>query len=36
MISFKGGHFPKDVILNGALFYVRYGISNRDQKAIMV
>jgi putative transposase len=24
MISFKGAHFPKDVILYAVFFYVRY------------
>ncbi|SCN47213.1 Mobile element protein [methanotrophic endosymbiont of Bathymodiolus azoricus (Menez Gwen)] len=27
MISFKGTHFPKDVILYAVFFYVRYGVS---------
>ena len=35
MISFKGAHFPKDVILYGVFFYVRYGVSYRDLEAIM-
>jgi hypothetical protein len=26
MISFKGAHFPKDVILYAVFFYVRYGV----------
>ncbi|TXK93931.1 hypothetical protein BMR07_16530 [Methylococcaceae bacterium CS1] len=30
MLSFKGTHFPKDVILYAVFFYVRYGISYRD------
>ena len=30
MISFKGVHFPKDVILYAVFFYVRYGVSYRD------
>ncbi|MCK5870501.1 MAG: IS6 family transposase, partial [Methyloprofundus sp.] len=25
MLSFKGAHFPKDVILYAVFFYVRYG-----------
>jgi len=35
MISFKGAHFPKDVILYAVFFYVRYGVSYRDLEAIM-
>ena len=35
MISFKGAHFPKDVILYAVFFYVRYGVSYRDIEAIM-
>lgn len=35
MISFKGAHFPKDVILYAVFFYVRYGISYRDLEEIM-
>src|SRR5512136_1822333 len=35
MISFKGGHFPKDVILYAVFFYVRYGVSYRDLEEIM-
>jgi putative transposase len=35
MISFKGVHFPKDVILYAVFFYVRYGVSYRDLEAIM-
>jgi putative transposase len=35
MISFKGTHFPKDVILYAVFFYVRYGVSNRDLEEIM-
>jgi tetraacyldisaccharide-1-P 4'-kinase len=30
MISFKGTHFPKDIILYAVFFYVRYGVSYRD------
>ena len=30
MISFKGAHFPKDIILYAVFFYVRYGVSYRD------
>ena len=35
MISFKGAHFPKDVILYAVFFYVRYGVSYRDLEEIM-
>jgi len=35
MISFKGAHFPKDVILYAVFFYVRHGVSYRDLEAIM-
>jgi putative transposase len=35
MISFKGAHFPKDVILYAVFFYVRQGISYRDLESIM-
>ena len=35
MISFKGTHFPKDVILYAGFFYVRYGVSYRDLEEIM-
>jgi putative transposase len=34
MISFKGTHFPKDVILYAVFFYVRYGVSYRDLEEI--
>lgn len=34
-ISFKGAHFPKDVILFAVFFYVRYGVSYRDLEEIM-
>ena len=34
-ISFKGAHFPKDVILFAAFFYVRYGVSYRDLEEIL-
>ena len=30
MISFKGTHYPKSVILYAVFFYVRYGVSYRD------
>jgi len=35
MASFKGAHFPKDVILYAVFFYVRYGVSYRDIEVIM-
>ncbi|MGZ8931220.1 MAG: hypothetical protein ACXW0O_09545 [Methylosarcina sp.] len=35
MISFKGAHFPKDVILHAIFFYVRQGVSYRDLEVIM-
>ena len=35
MISFKGAHFPKDVILYAVFFSVRYDVSYRDLKEIM-
>ncbi len=35
MISFKGTHFPKDIILYAVFFYVRYGVSYRDLEEIM-
>jgi putative transposase len=35
MISFKGTHFPKDIILFAVFFYVRYGVSYRDLEEIM-
>jgi len=35
MISFKGAHFPKEVILFAVFFYVRYGVSYRDLEEIM-
>ena len=35
MISFKGAHYPKDVILYAVFFYVRYGVSYRDLEEIM-
>lgn len=34
-ISFKGAHFPKDVILFAVFFYLRYGVSYRDLEEIM-
>jgi putative transposase len=35
MISFKGTHFPKVVILYAVFCYVRYGVSYRDLEEIM-
>jgi putative transposase len=35
MISFKGTHFPNDVILYAVFFYVSYGVSYRDLEEIM-
>ena len=35
MISFKGAHFPKDIVLFAVFFYVRYGVSYRDLEEIM-
>ena len=35
MISFKGAHYPKSVILYAVYFYVRYGVSYRDLEEIM-
>ncbi len=34
-ISFKGMHFPKNVILHAVFFYLRYGVSYRDLEEIM-
>ena len=35
MISFKGKHFPKDVILFAVHFYLRYPVSYQDLEEIM-
>lgn len=35
MISIKGSHYPKDVILYAVFFYVRYAVSYRDLEEIM-
>ena len=35
MISFKGRHFPKDVILFAVFFYLRYPVSYHDLEEIM-
>jgi len=36
MINFKGAHYPKDVILYAAFFYIRYAVSYRDLEEIML
>ncbi len=35
MVSFKGAHYPKSVILYAVYFYVRFGFSYRDLEEIM-
>lgn len=35
MITSKGAHFPKEVILFTVFFYVRYTVSYRDLEDIM-
>lgn len=35
MISFKGSHFPREVIQFAVFFYVRYPVSYRDLEEIM-
>jgi putative transposase len=35
VISLKGAHFPKDVILYAVFFYARYTVSYRDLEEIM-
>ena len=35
MISFKGKHYPKDVILFAVFFYIRYAVSYHDLEEIM-
>jgi len=35
MISFKGCHFPKPVILHAIYFYLRYSVSLRDLEEIL-
>ena len=35
MISFKGCHFPKPVILHAIYFYLRYSVSSRDLEEIL-
>lgn len=34
-ILFNGAHYPKDVILHGVFFYLRYVVSYRDLEEIM-
>ncbi len=34
-MSFKGAHFPRDIILHAVFFYLRYGVSYRDLEEIM-
>jgi transposase-like protein len=34
-VSFKGAHFPKDVILTGVLWYVAYPLSTRHVEELM-
>jgi putative transposase len=34
-VSFKGAHFPGDIILHAVFFYLRYGVSYRDLEEIM-
>lgn len=36
MVSFKGTHYPKSVILYAVYFYVRFAVSYRDLEEIMV
>ncbi|HIP23262.1 MAG TPA: IS6 family transposase [Rhodobacteraceae bacterium] len=35
MISFKGSHFPRDIILFAVYFYLRYSVSYRDLAEIL-
>lgn len=35
MISFKGCHFPKHIILHAVYFYLRYSVSLRDLEEIL-
>ena len=35
MISFKGGHSPKLVVLHAVYFYLRYSVSLRDLEEIL-
>jgi putative transposase len=36
VVSFKGAHFPKDVILFAVFFYVRYTVSCRDLEEVLL
>ena len=35
MVSFKGAHFPKDIILMGIRWYVAYPLSYRHVEELM-
>ncbi len=35
MVSFKGAHFPKDVILQAVFFYLRYDASYRNLEKLI-
>jgi putative transposase len=35
MISFKGCHFPKHIILHAVFFYLRYSVSLRELEEIL-
>ena len=35
MITFKGSHFPKHVILHAVYFYLRHSVSLRDLEEIL-
>ena len=35
MISFKGCHYPRSVVLHAVFLYVRYAVSYRDLEEIM-
>jgi len=35
MISFKGAHFPKDIILHAVFFNLRYTVSYQDLEEIL-
>jgi transposase-like protein len=35
MISFKGSHYPKNIILYAVFFYVRYAVSYRDLEKVI-
>jgi putative transposase len=34
-LSFKGAHFPRDIILHAVFFYLHYSVSYRDLEEIM-